>query len=393
MKKLSFYIVLLCTGLTFQGCSSSDDEEKLVSPTEDTDPEDKPSQENEWVTLANESTAAFIKNYWNKQEMFYNYYPNRADGSGEAWNYWPQAHAMDVVIDAYARSKDTQWKLDFTNWWQNCKKKTNNGTYFNDFIDDMEWICLTMIRLYEFTEEHKYMQTAEELWDKINDYWDDKTGGGLYWKTNSKATKNACSNGPAGIIAARMYQLNGEKKEDLEWAKKIYEWETATLVDKDGAVYDNIDTTSGEIKKWTFTYNSGTYVGTAHELYKITGDKQYLSAACKAANWCINNLVQDSSEGKILKDEGKGDGGLFKGIFIRYFVRLLLEKDITDYYRSSFRVFLANNAKVLKEQGTGNGYFYSTSWTQPGDKGNDMPTQVSGCTMIEAKAFYEQASK
>ena len=128
-------------------------------------------------------------------------------------------------------------------------------------------------------------------------------------------------------------------------------------------------------------------------MYKITGDKQYLSAACKAANWCINNLVQDSSEGKILKDEGKGDGGLFKGIFIRYFVRLLLEKDITDYYRSSFRVFLANNAKVLKEQGTGNGYFYSTSWTQPGDKGNDMPTQVSGCTMIEAKAFYEQASK
>lgn len=93
-----------------------------------------------------------------------------------------------------------------------------------------------------------------------------------------------------------------------------------------GAVYDNINAKTGAITKWLFTYNQGTYLGMAHELYKITGEVQYLDGACKAADYYIQNLIDKKNN--ILKDEGTKDGGLFKGIFIRYFVKLILEEDI-----------------------------------------------------------------
>ena len=37
-----------------------------------------------------------------------------------------------------------------------------------------------------------------------------------------------------------------------------------------------------KFKNWIFTYNQGTFLGAALELYKITGEKGYLNDAKKA---------------------------------------------------------------------------------------------------------------
>ena len=209
---------------------------------------------------------------------------------------------MDVLIDAYVRTNDSKWQYYFRLWHEGVKQKSG-GSYLNDFVDDMEWICLTMIRLYENTRDARYMETAQLLWDKIKAQWNNQAGGGLAWRQSQPWSKNACSNGPAGIIAVRMYQLNGNKQEGLDWAKKIRSWQTEKLFDEQtGAVYDNINAKTGAITKWLFTYNQGTYLGMAHELYKITGEVQYLDGACKAADYCIQNLIDKKNN--ILKDEG-----------------------------------------------------------------------------------------
>ena len=57
-----------------------------------------------------------------------------------------------------------------------------------------------------------------------------------------------------------------------------------------------------------FTYNQGTYIGTAIELHKIFNEKAYLNDAVIAADYTISSLVENS----ILKSEGTGDGGLFE---------------------------------------------------------------------------------
>jgi predicted alpha-1,6-mannanase (GH76 family) len=388
LHHLSFYALLALMPL-FQSCGSSNSDPDIPdTPT----PPSKPDVEEpttDWQDQAAKSTQSFVDIYWNKDKNFFNYYPGKADTEKEAWHYWPQAHAMDVLIDAYIRTGDKKWKTYFDQWYVGVKQKSG-GSYFNDFVDDMEWICLTMIRLYENTRETKYLDTAKSLWDKINSNWNTQGGGGIAWKQSQPWSKNSCSNGPAGIIAARLYQLEGNKS-DLEWAQKIYNWQSNNLVNtQTGAVYDNLNAQTGEVKSdWIFTYNQGTYIGMSYELYKITGEEFYLTFASKVATYCINNLIDQKN--KILKDEGNGDGGLFKGIFMRYFVQLMLEKNLPDSDRSCFITFFNNNAEVLKEKGTGDKYLYSTSWATPGTWDNDMPTQVSGCTMIEAKAFYERA--
>lgn len=386
MKKLFIYIPLCLLPITFQSCGSSDNEPTLPDVEKPKD-----NTETDWQKVADQSSNALVNFYWNRNKNFFNYYPAKADTPSENWHYWPQAHAMDVLIDAYVRTGDSKWKYYFSLWHEGVKQKSG-GSYFNDFVDDMEWICLTMIRLYESTNDTRYMETAQLLWDKIKAQWNDQAGGGIAWKQSQPWSKNACSNGPAGIIAARMYQLNGNKKEDLDWAQKIHNWQSETLLDKQtGAVYDNINANTEVVTKWLFTYNQGTYMGMAHELYKITGEAQYLDDACKAADYCIQNLID--KENNILKDEGTKDGGLFKGIFIRYFVKLILEENLQKANRGRYLNFFNNNANVLNEKGRSKEFLYNTNWAKPGSMDNDMPTQVSGCTMIEAKAFYEKASK
>lgn len=403
MRKIALYTSLALCILGLQACGGTlDDDSNNQKPSTQTPGNGNTGNENngntgnqevedntDWQKVANLSSSTLLDYYWNKDKNFFNYYPSKPDTPAEDWHYWPQAHAMDVLIDAYVRTGDEKWKNYFSLWHEGVKQKSG-GQYFNDFVDDMEWICLTMLRLFECTQEQKYMDTAVLLWNKIKSNWNTQGGGGIAWKQSQQWSKNSCSNGPAGIIAARMYWLNGQKQEDLDWASKIYEWQSAKLVDiNSGAVYDNLDARTGAVQQnWIFTYNQGTYMGMAHELYRMTGQDYYLTMANKAAKYCIRNLIDKSNN--ILKDEGSGDGGLFKGIFVRYFLKLLLEEGISESDRELYVDFCNNNAKVLHEKGTSSENLYSSNWAQPGSWDNDMPTQVSGCMMIEAKAYYEK---
>lgn len=37
-------------------------------------------------------------------------------------NYWPQAHAMDVLVDAYMRTGKSYYKELFPLWWEGMPK-------------------------------------------------------------------------------------------------------------------------------------------------------------------------------------------------------------------------------------------------------------------------------
>ena len=158
---------------------------------------------------------------------------------------WPQAHAMDVIIDAYQRTHDQKYANMFGLWYEGVKKVNHfrgASGYENNFYDDSEWIALTLLRLYDVTKEERYLTTAKQLWTWIKTGWNDFAGGGIAWESiQHMHSKNACANGPAAIIAARLYKITNEK-EYLDWALKIYNWEKATLFNPStGAIYDNIN--------------------------------------------------------------------------------------------------------------------------------------------------------
>ena len=88
----------------------------------------------------------------------------------------------------------------------------------------MCWICLTLIHLSEATGDEKFAQTAKIVYDKyiITRAWTDDKGTGLPWNTTQN-DRNACTNSPGCLVAAKLYQRY-EDGNYLSDAKKLYEW-------------------------------------------------------------------------------------------------------------------------------------------------------------------------
>jgi len=222
------------------------------------------------------------------------------------------------------------------------------------------------------------------LWSDIKGGWSDQLGGGIWWRKDNPS-KNAPSNLPAAILAARRYRAFGAD-EDLQWAQKIYAWMRTTLYDNNsGLVYDNIDKNGNKNTDWKFTYNQGTFIGAALELYKNTGSSQYLSDALQAADFTQNSGFLTSNG--ILKDEGGGDGGLFKGIFVRYFTRLIVEATFDGSKKTSYINFLRANGESLWSKGTNkSSLLFGSAWDKAPGSSTDLTIQLSGIMLVEALA-------
>lgn len=329
-----------------------------------------------WTQIADSSYTSLIGNFYNQPGKYYN-----ENNSGKAdFHYWRNAHALDVLVDAYVRKNDPQIKTRMDELLDGMKAK-NGNTYINHFYDDMEWMALACLRAYEATSDVKYKTVAEQVWTDIKGGWDDTWGGGFYWNKERK-NKNTPANAPACIIASRMYQVT-QNPADLEWAKKSYQWQKTNLVDPvSGLVWDGLDA-NGTNKAWKFTYNQGVYIGAGIELYKITGEAVYINDALKTAN---NSLTGDFTQSNIMKDEGGGDGGLFKGILVRNLLLLITDGNLGSTDKTKFINFLKLNGETLWLQGTSRpSIIYGPKWTSVVTT-TDLSTQLSGAMLIEAVA-------
>lgn len=333
-----------------------------------------------WPSIADSSYTSLMANFYNQPGKYYN-----ENSAGKTdFHYWRNAHVMDVLVDAYQRKNDVQIRTRMDELLDGMKVK-NGNTYINHFYDDMEWMALSCLRAYEVTGDAKFKAVAELLWTDIKLGWDDMWGGGFYWNKERK-NKNTPANAPACIIASRMYQVT-QNPLDLEWAKKSYQWQKTNLVDPvTGLVWDGLDGT-GTNKDWKFTYNQGVFIGAGIELYKITGEPVYLNDALKTAN---NALTGDFTQGNIMKDEGGGDGGLFKGILVRNLLLLITDGNLSSTDKTKFVNFLKLNGETLWLQGTSRpSIIYGPKWTSVVTT-TDLSTQLSGAMLIEAVAKLKE---
>lgn len=345
------------------------------------DPKEEKIQIN-WSAAADSSSKSLVNSFWNAPGKYF----NTDNASNTNFQYWPNGHALDVLIDAYIRTNDAFYRNYIDQWYDGVKVK-NGNRFWNEYYDDMEWNALAMLRAYKATNDVKFKDAALEIWEWIKAGWNSNAGGGITWKLGMEYSKNACSNGPACILAARLYREFGDES-NKEWALKIYNWEKSTLFNSNnGIVYDAINSNTGVIQDWIFTYNQGTFVGSAVELYKILGEKAYLNDAVLAADYTISALVNNS----LLKDEGKGDGGLFKGIFIRYFTDLIQQDRLDAPAKKRYIQFMQFNAETLWTQGTAKpAVLYGPNWGAKPGSPVGLTEQLSGCMLIEAMALLSK---
>jgi predicted alpha-1,6-mannanase (GH76 family) len=91
-----------------------------------------------------------------------------------------------------------------------------------------------------------------------------------------------------------------------------------------------------------------------------------------------------------------GDGGLFNGIFFRYFVRLINEPALDYADREKFHRYITNCATVMAEQGVNpETMLYGGNWHKAPAAGEavSLTPQLSGCMLMEAMCVLKPLPK
>ncbi|MDR1743868.1 MAG: glycoside hydrolase family 76 protein [Dysgonamonadaceae bacterium] len=292
-------------------------------------------------------------------------------------------YAGTFTLTSYTQTK--QWTVYGVDRGQSKGTARVDGIY--NVYDDQQWLIREMIESYRLTGNKKYLSKAEYLTEYVLDGWDctlDENAnehGGITWGPGY-TTKHACSNGPMISPLVWLSELysgkndtitylyideNGNrktassKKSDyyLKFAEKIYAWQKNHLLRKDGVFYDMLggcvpdctvayETINGlTYRKHTplkdavgkaFTYNSGTMISGAANLYASTQNDTYIEDAkqlSRSSFACFAKLGATLPQYYTFPSEGFDHW--FNGVLLRGYAELYPVFPETETYIDSFQ--------------------------------------------------------
>ncbi|GHT61561.1 hypothetical protein AGMMS50239_12720 [Bacteroidia bacterium] len=260
----------------------------------------------------------YDKNYARYTQLLKNLYENAAYYSGT------------FTLTSYTQTR--QWTVYGVN--RGGSKGAANVEARENVYDDQEWLIREFFEAYRLTSDNVYLQQAEYLAEYVLDGWDctrDNNGnehGGITWGP-AYATKHSCSNGPLisplvwlaeyykgkpdeityryiDPVDKRTRKTATAQKSDyyLDFAKKIYAWQKGCLLTADGVyndliggdnnLADKVEIIDGQPYRVyapaqgsagpPISYNSGSMLSGAADLYRATGDNMYLEDAKKLSD-------------------------------------------------------------------------------------------------------------
>jgi rhamnogalacturonyl hydrolase YesR len=97
--------------------------------------------------------------------------------------------------------------------------------------------------------------------------------------TNSQ--RNTVTTAPAAELAVQLYKLTGNAQY-LQFAEMAYQWVRDCLLQPDGLYADHVNP-QGVVETTLWSYNQGTMIGAGALLYQATGNAEYLYQARQTA--------------------------------------------------------------------------------------------------------------
>ncbi|MDO5076804.1 glycoside hydrolase family 76 protein [Corynebacterium sp.] len=255
--------------------------------------------------------------------------PTTRDNLFQHWHYWWQAHYLDCLVDAAHRRNTRLRQQRIKDTQRGIRIRNLRGWKHNRYYDDKAWLALAAHRagLLRRQRFHKGLKTLEaDIMSGI-----DSLTGVLPWRTH-ETFYNVPTNGPAAIMMARI----GE----VAQAKELTDWVFDNLINDRGLVMDGVRLRmhGPEVVKDIHPYCQGVMIGACLEIADKLREESGVESAADFASLAgaeqaspsmtyiirLRELVQAvASEmatpaGVIDWETGGGDGGLFKGILVRY---------------------------------------------------------------------------
>src|ERR1700754_1548148 len=229
--------------------------------------------------------------------------PTRHDAEFRTWHYWWQAHLLDCLVDAQVRDPQPDRIIKITRQIRSHRLR-NNGSWTNDYYDDMAWLALALERAGRLAGVER-PSALKKLSEQFLNAWVPEDGGGIPRRKQDQFF-NAPANGPAGIFLARY-------DDRLRRAQQMADWIDETLIDPEThLVFDGIK--AGSMVRAQYTYCQGVVLGLETELAARTGDDDHAQRVHRLVAAVDKEMAPDG----VIKGAGGGDGGLFNGILARY---------------------------------------------------------------------------
>ena len=262
--------------------------------------------------------------------------------------WWGDAEMFEIVLDALETTGDQQYATMFENLYINFIDRNKDTWYqkgvsgYNEYNDDIAWMCIACVRAYLLTGTRKYLTTAKKNFDGMFKRADCYGNDLLQWKHNSGTGTNSCINGPAAVCACYLAIAQADTSY-YQKARKTYIAERSTLFEMSngkptGKVWDSYDIGKNTYNYWASTYNQGTNLGAAIMLYNHYGEQMFKDDADAIIKWSEANMA--NSKGIIhVCQTVRGDLCGFKGIMLRY-----IRKYAEDFNEPSHYAWIAKNA-------------------------------------------------
>jgi predicted alpha-1,6-mannanase (GH76 family) len=197
------------------------------------------------------------------------------------------------------------------------------GAFLGDYVDDNLWWAILWAKTYEVTREHKYLDTAVEIFQDTVASYTNASCGGVWWR-KQRDQENAITNELFFATAAHLANSVDNKDFYLEWAFRAGQWIIDSgLIQPSAIIVDRLDEEYCTPRRTapTFSYNQGVILGGLVELYKAVGIDSYIDFARMIADAAIAKLT--NGRGILTEDVWHerpnmgADAPTFKGVFIR----------------------------------------------------------------------------
>ena len=242
----------------------------------------------------------------------------------------------------------TLYSIDSYTKWPPAYRQlgtTSNASagFANNFYDDEGWWALAWLKVYQITDEQRYLQSAIDLYeDMMGGY--NATCGGIWWDKGHQHN-TAIANELFLAVAVRLaIQVPGNEHYS-SWALKQWDWfRHSGMLQADYTISDglNLETCKPEHGIiWTYTH--GVIIGALIDLNLLSPNPTYLYTAWRIAHAAIGHF---SDSHGILHEPCEpncgADGPQFKGVFLRNLQRL--QEVLPD---PSFKHFIDKNVYAI----------------------------------------------